>query len=150
MSNFDDNEQQGYFPDSSSYRSGEPTHGASSFQTPRQEGNPFVHQGAAVPTGVMSGETSASGFFSSLFDFSFNTFITPKVVKLVYLISAGVIGLVWLLFLLGAFSKSVAAGFIVLIIGPFIALLYLVFVRLTLEFYLAVVRMSEDIHNRLR
>jgi hypothetical protein len=36
-----------------------------------------------------------------------------------------------------------------LVVGPIVVLLYLAFIRMTLEFYLAIVRMSQDIHTRL-
>ena len=92
----------------------------------------------------------AAGFFKARFDFSFSTFITPKVVKFVYVVATVLIVLAWLVFLAASFSDSAGAGILVLIIGPFVALLYLAFIRMTLEFYLAIVRMSEDIHHRLR
>ncbi|MGI8523536.1 MAG: DUF4282 domain-containing protein [Nocardioides sp.] len=34
-------------------------------------------------------------------------------------------------------------------VGAVAALVYLAFIRMTLEFYLAIVRMSEDIHRRM-
>lgn len=37
----------------------------------------------------------------------------------------------------------------VLVLGPILAIVSLAMVRMTLEFYLATVRMSEDIHRRL-
>lgn len=91
---------------------------------------------------------SRKGFFGALFDFSFETFITPMIVKVVYLIGTIVIGLVWLGFLVTGFATSAAYGIVVLIIGPFVALIYLAMFRMTLEFYLALVRMSDDIHHR--
>ena len=36
-----------------------------------------------------------------------------------------------------------------LILGPVFVIIYLAVIRMTLEFYLSVVRMSEDIHKRL-
>jgi hypothetical protein len=59
----------------------------------------------------------SKGFFGALFDFSFEHFVTPMIVKVVYLLGI---------------------------------LLYLCLIRMTLEFYLAVTRMSQDIHQRLR
>ncbi|HET6165767.1 MAG TPA: DUF4282 domain-containing protein [Marmoricola sp.] len=94
--------------------------------------------------------TDAAGFFKALFDFSFSTFITPKVVKFVYVVATVLIALGWLFFLAASFASSAGAGVLVLVVGPVVAVLYLAFIRMTLEFYLAVVRMSEDIHHRLR
>ena len=62
------------------------------------------------------------------------------------------VGLVlgWLVFLVTGFAQSTGYGIAVLILGPILVILYLAFVRMTLAFYLAIVRMSEDIHQRLR
>ncbi len=89
------------------------------------------------------------GFFGALFDFSFNNFVTPMIVKVVYVLAAIAIALGYLLFLVSTFTQSAGLGVVVLIIGPVIAVLYLALIRMTLEFYLAIVRMSEDIHKRL-
>lgn len=93
---------------------------------------------------------SGAGFFKALFDFSFSTFITPKIVKFAYAISVGALGLLWVFMVIGGFADNAASGLLALIIGPVLILLYLVFIRMTLEFYVAIVRMSEDIHQRLR
>lgn len=99
--------------------------------------------------GGPSPSTSPKGFFAALFDFSFTTFITPMIVKFVYILATAVIGLLFLVFLFSAFSQSALAGFFVLVLGPVVALIYLAFIRMTLEFYLAVTRMSQDINQRL-
>ena len=99
--------------------------------------------------GSPAGNVGAGGFFSALFDFSFNEFITPKVVKVVYVIAAILIPLVWVVYLLLAFSQNAGLGVAVLIFGAIAVIFYLAIIRMTLEFYLAIVRMSEDIHHRL-
>lgn len=91
----------------------------------------------------------AAGFFKALFDFSFDTFITPKVVKIVYVIAAILIPLAWIIFTIAAFTQSAGYGLSILIFGAIGVIFYLAIVRMTLEFYLAIVRMSQDIHHRL-
>jgi hypothetical protein len=103
----------------------------------------------AAGGGSPIGADTASGFFAALFDFSFTTFITPKVVKVVYIIATALLALGFLIVLVSAFSDSAGAGVAVLIIGPIVFLLYLAFIRMSLEFMVAIVRMSEDIHKRL-
>lgn len=115
--------------------------------------------GGASPAGVQPsqpgapggplGTSAGGGFLNALFDFSFNRFITPMIIRAVYLISAVVIGLTWFLLLISAFSQGAVEGLAVLFLGPIVAIIYLAFIRMTLEIYLAVVRMSEDIHQRL-
>ncbi|MCK0113895.1 DUF4282 domain-containing protein [Ornithinimicrobium sp. F0845] len=89
----------------------------------------------------------AKGFFSALLDWRFHTLITPKIVSIVYLIGMVLIGLMWLVSLISGFTTEPLVGLFVLIIGPVIGLIYLAFWRMTLEFYFAVVRMSDDIHR---
>ena len=101
------------------------------------------------PSSAAGGPTpNGKGFFAALFDFSFETFITPMIVKFVYIIGAVVIAVAWLGFLITGFSSGAGYGLAVLIIGPFVAIIYLAMFRMTLEFYLALVRMSDDIHHR--
>jgi hypothetical protein len=55
------------------------------------------------------------------------------------------IALTYLSFVISAFSINATLGFVTLLLGLIITL---AFWRVTLEFYLAVIRMSEDIHHR--
>jgi hypothetical protein len=103
----------------------------------------------STPNGPYGGQQPKKGFFGALFDFSFSTFITPMIVKAVYILSVIVLVLVWLVWLVAAFTQSAGLGLVVLILGPVGMIIYLAFIRMTLEFYLAIVRMSEDIHRRL-
>lgn len=92
-----------------------------------------------------------AGGLRSLFDFSFNTFATPKIVRIVYIVITIVIALAWVGTLISMLANGEWFGFfIVLIFGALVALVYLALARMTLEFYYSVVRMSEDIHQRLR
>jgi hypothetical protein len=85
------------------------------------------------------------GFFAGLFDVSFGSLITPKVIKFVYVLSMIIIGL-FALFLVGAaFSNSVAGGIIVLlIVAPLLGLLYLIYVRVLLELVIVIFRIMES------
>jgi uncharacterized protein DUF4282 len=88
------------------------------------------------------------GFFASLFDMSFSSLITTKVIKVLYVISLIVIGLVALFFIIGAFASSPAAGVVtLLIIAPLLALFYVVYTRVVLEFIIVVFRIAEYTHE---
>jgi hypothetical protein len=89
------------------------------------------------------------GFFASLFDFSFTYFVTPKIVKFVYAAATILSTLGWLVLVVVLFTQSAAAGIAVLVLGPLGVVVNLLFIRITLEYYLALVRMSQDIHHRL-
>jgi hypothetical protein len=109
-----------------------------------------------APTGGPSGMSSipdptseGAGFFTALFDFSFTNFVTPILVRFVYLLATVALVASWLIFVIVGFTQNVGTGLAALILGPIFVIIYLAVIRMTLEFYLSVVRMSEDIHKRL-
>jgi hypothetical protein len=89
------------------------------------------------------------GFFNALFDFSFTNFVTPMLVRIVYLLATVALAASWVVFLVAAFAQNVGSGLVALILGAVFLIIYLAIIRMTLEFFLSVVRMSEDIHRRL-
>ncbi len=123
--------------------------GGQGYGGPGQPGYPQFPSGAGEPPSLGAGGSgSAKGFFGALFDFSFEHFITPIIVKVVYIVALIALVLGWLLWTIVVLSRNVGAGFLVLILGAILVILYLAFIRMTLEFYLAIVRMSQDIHRR--
>jgi hypothetical protein len=84
------------------------------------------------------------GFLASLFDTSFANLVTPRVIKVIYIISMVVIGLAALFWIGAAFSQSAAFGLIVLVIAaPLVSLLYLIYTRVLLEVIIALFRIME-------
>ena len=105
----------------------------------------------AMPPGGQAGPAGpppTKGFFGALFDFSFEHFVTPMLVKVVYILAIVGLGITWLVFLAAALSQNVGSGLAVLLVGPIAILFYLCLIRMMLEFYLAVTRMSQEIHHR--
>ena len=103
---------------------------------------PSAGGGGATP---VSG-AEAKGFFGALFDFGFTSFATAKIVKFVYVLLVIVTGLVYLLYSAFAFQINAGLGvFVLLIVGPIMVVVILAIWRMTLEFYLAIARMSDDI-----
>ena len=87
-------------------------------------------------------------FLSKLFDLSFTSFITPSIVKIVYVIAMLLIALGWFGYSVVGFARSPALGLLILVvIGPILSLVYLVIVRISLELYLAVIRLAEDVRE---
>jgi len=67
------------------------------------------------------------------------------VVPVLYVLGMIGIGLGYLVYVVSAFAINPGLGvFVLLILGPIIALIGLLFLRLTLEFYSALTRLSED------
>jgi hypothetical protein len=91
--------------------------------------------------------TSVSGFFRSLFDFSFTTLITTKVIKVVYIIATVAVTLIALV----VFVASVTRGGIGIVFGiivvPIVWLLYLTLVRISLEFTIVIFQIGADVRT---
>jgi hypothetical protein len=84
------------------------------------------------------------GFLAALFDVSFSSLVTTRVIKVLYVLSMIIIGLFALFFVVAAFSNSVAGGIIVLlVVAPLAALLYLIYVRVLLELVIVIFRIWE-------
>jgi hypothetical protein len=111
-----------------------------------QSGHPQQNPYGGPPIAGPQGE--ARGFFTALFDFSFTTFATPVVVKVVYIAGIIVLALGWVGAVIVGFARSPVLGLAALVLGGLAAFFYLVLLRVTLELYYAIVRMSEDIHRR--
>jgi hypothetical protein len=92
--------------------------------------------------------SSSKGFLASLFDFGFNSFVTPKVVKVVYvlitiLVSLGTVGIV-----LSGFRVNVAVGiFFLVIVAPLFFFIYLALWRIALEIFILIFRIGDDIRT---
>jgi hypothetical protein len=85
------------------------------------------------------------GFLASLFDTSFANLVTPRVIKVIYIISMVVIGLVALFWIAAAFTQSAAYGLLVLVIAaPLVSLLYLIYTRVLLEVILVLFRIMDS------
>jgi Domain of unknown function (DUF4282) len=93
------------------------------------------------------GEAADSkGFLGALFDFGFTSFVTPKVIKVLYvLILIGTV-ISALVFTVLAFRVSTTFGILTLIIGdPLFIVIVLAIYRIILEFFMAMFRVAEDV-----
>jgi hypothetical protein len=83
-------------------------------------------------------------FFASLFDIDFESFITTRIVKVLYVLTIVVFGLAALAYIVFAFTVSAAFGLLMLvIIAPLTFLLYLIYTRVVLEIFVAIFRIME-------
>jgi hypothetical protein len=86
----------------------------------------------------------SKGFFGSLFDLSFSSLVTPKIIKIIYVLTLIGIGLTAIFFIIAAFHQSSGFGALtLLIIAPIMSLVYLVYARVFLEFFMAIFRLAE-------
>lgn len=102
--------------------------------------------GGASPPAQPTGK----GFFASLFDTGFASFVTPKLIKVLYTLIIVVLALVWLGFVITGFSASAAIGLLAVVGGAIVFLLYLILARVTLELFMAVFRIADDVQGLRR
>ncbi len=130
---------QGYQP---------PGYGAQ--QAGQAAGAPPQWQGIA---GVQPGSTRAKtkqpgekGFVGSLFDFSFSSFVTPKIIKVLYVLVTIWTALIGISILVVGFKTGGVAGglFVLIVIEPIFLLLSLGIYRVVLEAFMVVFRIYEE------
>jgi Domain of unknown function (DUF4282) len=98
------------------------------------------------PQQQQQGTAAAKGFLASLFDFGFNSFVTPKVVKVIYVLMMILLGLGALLFAITAFRVSPVFGVISLfILCPLFFLVELALWRIVLELFIVIFRIADDL-----
>jgi signal transduction histidine kinase len=85
------------------------------------------------------------GFFKSLFDFSFSSFITVRLIKVIYALFIAGSALFALAFVASAFRASALFGlFMLLIVAPVLFFFYVIIARVYLELVVAIFRIAEN------
>lgn len=106
------------------------------------------YAGQGATTQSRTSHATAKGFVGSLFDFGFNSFVTPKVVKVLYVLIMAGLALAEVGYLLFAFKESTIFGIIsLLILCPLTFLVYLALWRILLELFIVIFRISDDLRS---
>lgn len=88
---------------------------------------------------------NAKGFFAALFDFSFSSYVTKKFIKLIYVLATIMIGLATFIFLIGALATGRGATIVMgIFLVPLVGLLYLIWVRVSLEVLAVIFGIADD------
>lgn len=99
--------------------------------------------GAPAPAGRPN-TVEGKGFFGALFDFSFQSFVSVKFAKFIYIILLAFLGLAWLVSIIAGFGVDAIAGLLALLLGWIPLVIYLILFRVTLEFIISMVRTSQN------
>jgi hypothetical protein len=88
------------------------------------------------------------GFFGSLFDYSFSSFVTPRIIKVLYVLATVLISL-WTLFLAAAaFNVSETAGALTLfVVGPLFFIVSMLYARVVLELVIVFFRINGNVQE---
>ena len=101
--------------------------------------------------------SAAKGFIGSLFDFSFNHFITGKLIKFLYFVFIALAGVVTVSIIVSAFGAGAAlgssgagtlVGILALIISPVIFLIVVTYARVALELVMVLFKIEEHLAVR--
>jgi hypothetical protein len=109
---------------------------------------PQPHPGYQPPLGPRY--DNDKGFFGSLFDFSFDNFVSTKFVKFLYvvwliLISIG--SIVYLVAGLVLLGNGSGIGLLLILLAPLVWLLALIFIRIWLERIIILFKISDDLKD---
>ncbi|MDA8389234.1 MAG: DUF4282 domain-containing protein [Gammaproteobacteria bacterium] len=86
-------------------------------------------------------------FITALFDFSFENFITPKLVGVIYALELLASVVAWIMFGVDGFTGGILRGiFQMFILAPIGFGITVIFVRVTLELFIAIFKIAE--HTR--
>jgi hypothetical protein len=155
----DDWNRAGYAAREPHYHRADPIGGTTprAYHTPpangahRANGRDLVRHEAGRQAGGVRGSAppeaaDTSGLIGALLDFGFTSFVTPKVIKVLYvLVMIGTVASA-LAFTIMVFKVSATFGILTLVFGdPLIILIVMAIYRIVLEFFVVTFRAAEDI-----
>jgi len=89
--------------------------------------------GGSPSNSPLTAITLEKDFFSSLFDFSMKEIITPKIIRILFVISVLAAGLIGLIMLITSFAGGVGVSIFGLILIPIGFIVSVIFIRVYLE-----------------
>ena len=90
----------------------------------------------------------AESFFRSLFDYSFSSFVTPRIIKILYVLATIVIALWALVLVLAGFNVSSGAGLLMLVVvGPLFFVVSMIYARVVLELIIVFFRIHGNVQE---
>lgn len=95
------------------------------------------------PQGAFGGGRPRDGFFASLFDLSFHHFVTPKIIKVLFILALVGIGLGMLALIIVGFGRGFVTGILFLILALIGGFIYILLARLWLEVVVVLFRIEE-------
>jgi hypothetical protein len=84
------------------------------------------------------------GFFGSLFDLTFSSLVTTKIIKVIYVLAIIIAGIIALAYTIAAFAADPVLGLLTLVVlAPIGFLLYVIYTRVILELIIVIFRILE-------
>lgn len=114
------------------------------------DGKWYPPQGAATPPGSPGGGAPLpeGSFFSRLFDMSMRTFITPSIVKVLFILGV-IFASIYALMMVVAFASAGDGGIIFgLILAPLFWIFMVIWIRVWIELIVVFFRIEENTRNK--
>lgn len=89
-------------------------------------------------------QTDARGFFATLFDLDFTSFLTMKFLRIIYAVLLGALLLMGLVYLIFGLSQGGVIAFLSLLLVPVVTLIYIVLLRVGMEAIALFFRIGEN------
>ena len=83
------------------------------------------------------------GFFASLMDTRFDSLITPKLIRFLYVVSMIVLAIGAIVVIVSGFASGAGRGVLTLILAPIGAVIYLIVIRLYLELIIVIFKIRD-------
>lgn len=94
------------------------------------------------------GSLEAKSFIGSLFDFSFSSFVTLRVIRVLYVLITVFYSLIALTFFISLLAKHTPASIIIAIVGvPIVYFIYLIIARITMEVLMVIFNIGKDVRR---
>lgn len=113
---------------------------------PPPQSSPPPGPGPTPPSG--SSGSSNKSLFSRVFDLSFKEFVTPSIIKVIFVLGVILAGLFALAILVSFASQGGGAVVVGLIVAPLLFIIYTLFVRVMCEIYILLFRIEENTRQR--
>ena len=99
-------------------------------------------------SGVPLSADAAKGLIGSLFDLSFKSFVTPRVIQILFILELIVLAVFAISMIAMGFSQGALAGVLVLLLSPLIFLIGVLIARIYLELVIVLFRIYETLRDR--
>jgi len=84
------------------------------------------------------------GLFGRLFELSFTEFVTPRMIKVLFVLAIIISAIGALLLLISGIVEGVGAAFLSIILAPIVFFLYVIMARIWLEVIIVLFRIAEN------
>jgi hypothetical protein len=128
--------------------------GAASTPSSQGAGAPSYASGANAAGAIVpppaANSSNAGGFLSALFDFSFTTFVTTKLVKVLYVLCIIVAALYAVFFIIAGFARGGIFGILALIGSVILFFAFVIYSRICMEVIIVIFRGAEHLAELVR